>query len=91
MAVSMDINRYIIIFNNYKAMTKDLSKDSMGNPLPKGQNVTNINDLSEALAMNTFILACKMHMAKGNTVIYDKDSKSATIYIGTSSHKIYHL
>ena len=51
----------------------------MENELPKSKCGNNINELGEALATNTFLLACEIALEKGETVIYDKNSKSATI------------
>jgi hypothetical protein len=56
-----------------------MRKDSIGNELPKSKWVSNPNELGEALATNTFLLACEIALSKNKIVIYDKETKSATI------------
>ena len=55
------------------------NKDSVGNDLPKSKFVTRNDNLGEALALNTFLLVCKVSLSKGKRVIYDKNTKQATI------------
>lgn len=57
-------------------------KDSIGNEMPNGIVLgqgCGQERINEALAVNTFRLAAKMAILNNKTVIYDKDSKSATI------------
>jgi hypothetical protein len=58
-------------------------KDSVGNELPDGKLLLSRNtgdeSLTKTLALNTFLSACKIAMQNGQTVIYDKDTKSAII------------
>jgi len=54
-------------------------KDSIGNNLPKGIQATHMGHLNAALNMNTFLLACKVALSKGQIVIYDEATGSATI------------
>jgi hypothetical protein len=57
-------------------------KDSVGNELPDEillASNTGSESLTKTLALNTFLSACKIAMQNGQTVIYDKDTKSAII------------
>lgn len=56
-----------------------MGKDSKGNELPKNKYCSDVEDLGEALATNTFLLACSVEMKKGNTVVYNKKYKMATM------------
>jgi hypothetical protein len=64
-------------------LNKSNMTDSIGNELPDGKLLLSRNtgdeSLTKALALNTFLLACKISMQNGQTVIYDKDRRLATI------------
>ena len=59
-----------------------MRKDSNGNLLPNRvwlHTGASQGDIGNALTVNTFLLAAKMALESGKTVIYDKESKTATI------------
>ena len=56
-----------------------MEKDSIGNLLPKPKLVNNPNELGNALVINSFLWACKTALSNNETVIYDKETKTATI------------
>jgi len=55
------------------------NQDSIGNQLPEYKKCINTEGLRGALCINTFLLACNVAKSNGDTVIYDKLLKSATI------------
>ena len=59
-----------------------MKKDTLGNPLPQGimlpSNATP-DQIGHALTVNSFNLAAAVALEKGNIVIYDASTKSATI------------
>lgn len=59
-----------------------IKKDSIGNELPQGIMLTSnatAEQSSKALVMNSFLLAVRAAMQKGKFVVYDADSKTASI------------
>lgn len=59
-----------------------MQKDSNGNLLPNHvwlHTGASQDDIGAALTVNTFLLAAKIALESGKTVIYDKESKMATI------------
>lgn len=68
-------------------------KDSIGNELPKEIFLTGRDrpdQALKALTVNTFILAARVAMSKGHTVIYNQETKTATIDDGRSLSGIWH-
>ena len=54
--------------------------DSFGNTLPKPIfKPKNNEEICKALTISTFLFSCISAMNKGNTVEYNKDTKSALI------------
>lgn len=56
--------------------------DSLGNELPDGKYLMpypSPEEISEALALNTFLLVCKVAKQKGHLVIYDRSKRMAAI------------
>ena len=59
-----------------------MQKDSLGNDLPQSvflSSSASWEEIGKANTVNTFNLAVGVSIQKGNTVIYDKDRKQATI------------
>lgn len=56
--------------------------DSIGNELPKSVFLASHcspQEFSKAMTISTFLLAANIAMSKGNNVIYDSVTKTATI------------
>lgn len=72
---------------NFKALLEQINEyenmentDTVGNPLPKFvwlRGGASREEIAEANAMTSFLLACSIALGKGNTVIYDKPTKTA--------------
>lgn len=70
-----------------------MKKDSVGNPLPDSiylPNNANAEQIGVALALNTFLLAAEVAMSKGDVVIYDAETKKATIDTPKGTIFIFH-
>ena len=59
-----------------------MKKDSYGNDLPEPiflANESSMEKITDAMVMNSFLIAVGIAMKAGHSVLYNADTKSATI------------
>lgn len=69
--------------NSWPLKIKNMKKDSLGNPLPKSvflpTNATQ-EQILDAIAVNTFVLAASVSIENGKNVIYDAKNKNVVAF-----------